>query len=68
MQGLELPDDRPASQLVESDAGELATALIDLFEKLASEGFKDEQIEESFRVRGRQAGRLKLLQLPGCLL
>ena len=57
MQGLELPTDRPASQLGESDAGELATALIDLFEKLASEGFKDEQIEESFRVRGR----LKLL-------
>ena len=61
MQGLELPADRPASHLVESDAGELATALIDLFEKLASEGFKDEQIEESFRVRGR----LKLLQHPG---
>eukprot|EP00891_Asterochloris_glomerata_P009684 jgi/Astpho2/9684/Aster-x0864 len=48
--GLELPADRPASHLVESDAGELATALIDLFEKLASEGFKDEQIEESFRA------------------
>ena len=63
MQGLELPADRPASQLVESDAGELSTALIDLFEKLASEGFKDEQIENSFRVRGR----LKVLRLPGCL-
>ena len=37
---------------------------IDLFEQLASEGFKDEQIEGSFRVRVR----LELLQIPGCML